>query len=470
MNHRNRPGIWAVAVALAAVLAAAGAPPAGAARTEAALFYEELAPYGSWTDYGSYGPVWHPTKVSDNWRPYLDGRWVPSSEGWVFETSEPWGWATYHFGNWMPTQELGWVWVPGSTWYPATAAWRVGDDFVGWAPIPPPDFVPPPAFAPAGGFIPGTPVLELLTPRFWIFAHAPKFLLGFGQPFVPAFSFSNCGCLAPVNLVPGFFPRTVLLNNFFFPRFAPKAFFAFGPPFSTVAVFSNIELFRINNFAQSVDLLALQNVLPPAAIFTSRPFLGNVIPEPVLKGQRFQVRPVEDLRLAERNLARPGVIPPPLNVPTIRAEIPRMVITSRERPVPEIIKGTRIVRGTEIPPQAELEKRVLRPTFRRPLRAAPAPGLAAPVPGPPAERGRLVLEGRRGRQWPLTPQEENLQRQLEVELLREQVLRSRGFHRGREGFREREFQERQLQSPLPGFGLPQPRPTPPAGRGTYIIR
>ena len=69
---------------------------------------------------------------------------MPSRSGWVFETSEPWGWATYHYGNWMPTTELGWVWSPGSTWYPSTTAWRTSDDYVGWAPIPPPYYVPEP--------------------------------------------------------------------------------------------------------------------------------------------------------------------------------------------------------------------------------------------------------------------------------------------------------------------------------------
>ena len=86
------------------------------------MFHDALAPHGKWIDYGKYGPVWHPNNVSSSWRPYLDGRWVPSHAGWTFETSEPWGWATYHYGNWMPTTDYGWVWSPGSTWYPSTAA------------------------------------------------------------------------------------------------------------------------------------------------------------------------------------------------------------------------------------------------------------------------------------------------------------------------------------------------------------
>ena len=80
--------------------------PAWADKPEVGMFYDALAAHGNWVDYGKYGPVWYPTKVSSSWRPYLDGRWMPSRSGWVFETSEPWGWATYHYGNWMPTTEL----------------------------------------------------------------------------------------------------------------------------------------------------------------------------------------------------------------------------------------------------------------------------------------------------------------------------------------------------------------------------
>ena len=54
--------------------------PAWSARNDVGMFYEALASYGTWIDYGKYGPVWYPTKVSSTWRPYLDGRWVPSQQ------------------------------------------------------------------------------------------------------------------------------------------------------------------------------------------------------------------------------------------------------------------------------------------------------------------------------------------------------------------------------------------------------
>src|SRR5512139_919195 len=96
-----------------ALMAGPTSPVTAATPEDVAMFYNELAQYGAWVNYGKYGQVWYPTRVSENWRPYVDGRWVPTDDGWIFETDEPWGWAAYHFGNWMPTEEYGWVWAPG---------------------------------------------------------------------------------------------------------------------------------------------------------------------------------------------------------------------------------------------------------------------------------------------------------------------------------------------------------------------
>ena len=90
-----------------AILVLGVAQTAAALRADVAMFYEPLAAYGNWVDYGNYGPVWYPTNVPSDWRPYLNGRWVPAAEGWVFESEEPWAWAGYHYGNWFPTQEYG---------------------------------------------------------------------------------------------------------------------------------------------------------------------------------------------------------------------------------------------------------------------------------------------------------------------------------------------------------------------------
>jgi len=101
------------------------------------FFYDDLAPYGNWIERPSHGWVWTPSAVATSWRPYQDGRWVWTDEGWVWDSYEPYGWATYHYGRWYDDPEVGWAWVPGNDWGPAWVSWQGGSDYVGWAPLPP---------------------------------------------------------------------------------------------------------------------------------------------------------------------------------------------------------------------------------------------------------------------------------------------------------------------------------------------
>ncbi len=100
-------------------------------------FHADLAPYGHWFEYGSYGWVWRPYHVHHGWRPYTVGHWVLTDAGWTWISYEPWGWAPYHYGRWFYDAGYGWVWVPGDVWAPAWVSWRYGDGYVGWAPLPP---------------------------------------------------------------------------------------------------------------------------------------------------------------------------------------------------------------------------------------------------------------------------------------------------------------------------------------------
>jgi hypothetical protein len=343
---------------LLALVVLGQAQPAGAAATDVAMFYDDLAQYGTWIDYGNYGPCWYPTRVGPNWRPYVDGRWVPTSGGWTFETAEPWGWATYHYGNWFPTTEYGWLWSPGSTWYPSTAAWRTSDYYMGWAPIPPPNYVPEPAFYPAGGYYPGMPLLDLVTAPFWIFAEAASFLLGFGQPFLPAYSYYNCGCLAPTSYVPVVYGGTFLLTDFYYPAYARSAYYCFGPPFSFVSRVTNVNITQINNFANTVNITQVRNVLPPAAVLDRRPFLRESIPASVREG-RLQAHRVADITRAERELNRPGVVRPPANVPALSKTIPKVMVAPERLQAPP--GGWQKVKGMGLPSQAE---RTLTPQMR----------------------------------------------------------------------------------------------------------
>jgi hypothetical protein len=111
--------------------------PSGRASVDLGFFYDSLASYGNWIQRPSYGWVWTPSAVDTRWRPYEDGHWVWTDQGWTWITDEPYGWATYHYGRWYDDPEIGWAWVPGDEWGPAWVSWQEGGDYVGWAPLPP---------------------------------------------------------------------------------------------------------------------------------------------------------------------------------------------------------------------------------------------------------------------------------------------------------------------------------------------
>jgi len=275
--------------ALLLLMGTVGLPAAAQAGTEdAAIFFEELAQYGTWVDYEEYGPVWYPNNVEEDWRPYVNGRWVPTKHGYLFETDEPWGWATYHYGNWMPTEIYGWVWVPGRTWYPSTVTWRstpetgvvgvaVDSHYIGWAPIPPPNYVPPPntGWYPPG-WAPGQPILNVLTAPFWIFSQAASFLLGLGQPYTPAYTYIGCGCLAPPAYYPVVYPVTRIIPNWYYPTYYPPTYFVggavpgaynWGPPVNYISKVTNINHTVINNYINNYNVTNIRNGYPPDIVF-----------------------------------------------------------------------------------------------------------------------------------------------------------------------------------------------------------
>src|SRR6266545_603329 len=130
--------------------------PSGRTSVDIGFFYDDLAPYGYWVDRPSYGWSWAPRHVASSWRPYSDGHWALTDAGWTWISDEPFGWATYHYGRWVLDPDYGWLWIPGSEWAPAQVSWRESDDYIGWAPLPPPrvdlvaaDYV----FVPARSFL-----------------------------------------------------------------------------------------------------------------------------------------------------------------------------------------------------------------------------------------------------------------------------------------------------------------------------
>ncbi len=102
-------------------------------------FRRALDPHGGWIEHPGYGMVWAPYANEDvTWRPYVRGQWIFTNDyGWYWQSDEIWGWVTYHYGRWTRADGYGWIWVPGDEWAPAWVAWRHGDGYVGWAPLPP---------------------------------------------------------------------------------------------------------------------------------------------------------------------------------------------------------------------------------------------------------------------------------------------------------------------------------------------
>jgi len=100
-------------------------------------FQQALDPYGDWVQTPDYGLVWVPSDMPQAWRPYTDGRWAYTDQGWTFVSNASWGWAPFHYGRWVVVQPYGWAWIPGYDWAPAWVTWRYGGGYIAWAPLGP---------------------------------------------------------------------------------------------------------------------------------------------------------------------------------------------------------------------------------------------------------------------------------------------------------------------------------------------
>ncbi len=168
-------GSFAMAVAMAAGICAGGRVQAYSTVTVGVDiqspqdFYEPLQSSGYWVEIPRYGWCWYPAGVDNNsWRPYGDGHWEWSENGWYWASDEPWAWATYHYGRWTWDAYYGWVWVPGVVWAPSWVCWREGGGYIGWAPLPP-----------ECNFAPGNNVIVVdrivLAPQYFVFVQQRHF-------------------------------------------------------------------------------------------------------------------------------------------------------------------------------------------------------------------------------------------------------------------------------------------------------
>src|SRR5262245_53015062 len=100
-----RKSLTAIFMALAPVAALTTLAPtapvyAQQAEVSVSLFYDQLSEHGKWVEHPRWGWVWYPNDVDQDWRPYTRGRWVWTQEyGWYWASTEPFGWAVYHYGR-----------------------------------------------------------------------------------------------------------------------------------------------------------------------------------------------------------------------------------------------------------------------------------------------------------------------------------------------------------------------------------
>jgi hypothetical protein len=68
---------------------------------------------GVWASDPTYGDVWYPKGIADDWAPYRYGSWrfLPPF-GWTWIDHAAWGFAPSHYGRWTRIDER-WAWVPG---------------------------------------------------------------------------------------------------------------------------------------------------------------------------------------------------------------------------------------------------------------------------------------------------------------------------------------------------------------------
>lgn len=69
--------------------------------------------------------------------PYTRGRWIYTNAGWYFRAPTPHEEITMHYGRWVYSPVLGWVWMPGRVWAPAWVDWRENDEYIAWTPLHP---------------------------------------------------------------------------------------------------------------------------------------------------------------------------------------------------------------------------------------------------------------------------------------------------------------------------------------------
>lgn len=116
----------------------------------------DLARFGAWSVAPDGARLWTPARLPKDWQPYQQGAWSWNSPwGWTWVDDQPWGFAPFHYGRWLPVRGR-WAWTPGQwgatrpVYAPALVGWfggralTVGDaPAVGWVALAPDEAVFP---------------------------------------------------------------------------------------------------------------------------------------------------------------------------------------------------------------------------------------------------------------------------------------------------------------------------------------
>ena len=128
---------FAISLFVVQIIPAQGVCRSGSSWVRMSVDYSPLDGYGEWIEIEPNRIVWRPIYISELWRPYSVGRWLWTDYGWYWDSYEPFGGVTFHYGRWNYDYRFGWVWYPDYEWGPAWVEWRYGPSYVGWAPLSP---------------------------------------------------------------------------------------------------------------------------------------------------------------------------------------------------------------------------------------------------------------------------------------------------------------------------------------------
>ena len=308
---------------------------------------DDLDEYGSWREVGAYGPVWVPA-VAPGWAPYRYGHWVwVAPWGWTWVDDAPWGFAPCHYGRWV-----------------------YSDGFWGWAPGP--VVVARPVYAPALVAWVGGPHVGVSV-SFGGGAGVGWFPLGWGEPYVPAYSVSRT-YFQQVNVTNTHITNiTNVTNNYYVTN-------------NNTTVIRNTNVTNIHYANQNVN--GAVTAVPNRVFTNSEPVAKSMVAVNASQMKTMQVASAAPVA-PERNSV--------LGVNAgARAALPPTQVASRTvvshvappaRPVPFTAQQEALARNPGRPLDAQTEAHIRSNLPAASMRTAAQPGPPA-QPGAPAQPGR----------------------------------------------------------------------------------